>query len=78
MLGCGTLAADCAWAATFGQSPDGLPAIGRVRGFDALWLASGFGGNGVTFASLAAALIADSLAERPCPDLECFSPYRFG
>lgn len=77
LLGRDEVVADCAWAATFGRSPDGLPAIGRVRGFEALWLACGFGGNGVTFASLAASLIAEDLAG-DAPDLECFSPYRFG
>lgn len=72
------IVADCAWAATFGRSPDGLPAIGRVRGFEALWLANGFGGNGLTFASLAAGLIGAELAGAPDPDLDAFSPYRFG
>lgn len=78
MLGCDVLEADCAWAATFGTSPDGLPAIGAVRGFERLWLAAGFGGNGVTFASLAAGLIAAGLSGEPDPDAACFSPYRFG
>ncbi|MBU1376281.1 MAG: FAD-binding oxidoreductase [Alphaproteobacteria bacterium] len=78
MLGIGELRADCAWAATFGSSPDGLPAIGRVQGQENLWLAAGFGGNGVTFASLGASLIAAALAGAPDPDEACFSPYRFG
>lgn len=78
MLGVETLEADCAWAATFGSSPDGLPAIGRVRSPENLWLAAGFGGNGVTFASLAAALIAAAIAGDPDPDETCFSPDRFG
>lgn len=72
------IATDCAWAAAFGSSPDGLPAIGRVTGYDHLWLASGFGGNGITFAALAAELLADALDGRPDPDAECFDPYRFG
>lgn len=78
MLGVATLQADCAWAATFGNSPDGLPAIGRVRGHQNLWLAAGFGGNGVTFASLAASLITAAIAGEPDPDETCFSPDRFG
>lgn len=77
LLGVEPLEADCAWAAAFGGSPDGLPAIGEVRGFPGLWLAAGFGGNGVTFASLAADLIASALGGRPDPDLGAFSPYRF-
>jgi glycine/D-amino acid oxidase-like deaminating enzyme len=78
MLGVAELRADCAWSATFGSSPDGLPAIGRVRGHDNLWLAAGFGGNGVTFASLGASLVTSALTGMPDPDETCFSPYRFG
>lgn len=77
LLGREGVVADCAWAATFGSSPDGLPAIGRPPGFDALWLASGFGGNGVSFASMASSLICASLDGDPAPDLECFAPDRF-
>jgi glycine/D-amino acid oxidase-like deaminating enzyme len=68
---------DCAWAAAFGASPDGLPAIGRAANHDRLWLASGFGGNGVTFAALAAELIAADLAGAADADAGCFDPYRF-
>ena len=66
------------WAAVFGRSPDGLPAIGRVAKNDRLWLASGFGGNGITFAALAAELLTAQLTGSPDPDLACFDPYRFG
>jgi glycine/D-amino acid oxidase-like deaminating enzyme len=69
---------DCAWAAAFGASPDGLPAIGRAANHDRLWLASGFGGNGVSFAALGAELIAAELSGTPDPDAACFDPYRFG
>ncbi|MBR0553267.1 NAD(P)/FAD-dependent oxidoreductase [Stakelama marina] len=65
------------WAAMFGSSPDGLPAIGRARNHDRLWLASGFGGNGVSFAALAAELIAAEMDGTPDPDAACFDPYRF-
>jgi glycine/D-amino acid oxidase-like deaminating enzyme len=66
------------WAAVFGTSPDGLPAIGPAAGSDRLWLASGFGGNGITFASLAAELLTAELTGSPDPDRVCFDPYRFG
>lgn len=71
------IAVDCAWAAAFGSSPDGLPAIGRAANHDHLWLASGFGGNGVTFAALGADLITAALTGAPDPDAPCFDPYRF-
>lgn len=69
---------DCVWAAAFGSSPDGLPAIGRARNHEGLWLASGFGGNGVSFAALGAELIAAELGGSADPDAACFDPYRFG
>ncbi len=65
------------WAAVFGASPDGLPAIGRAANSDRVWLASGFGGNGITFAALAAELLTAELTGSPDPDLACFDPYRF-
>ena len=68
---------DCAWSASFGASPDGLPAIGRAANHDRLWLASGFGGNGVTFAALAAEIIAAEFSGEPDKDAACFDPYRF-
>jgi len=69
---------DCVWSAAFGSSPDGLPAIGRARNHDGLWLASGFGGNGVSFAALGAELIAAELGGAADTDAACFDPYRFG
>lgn len=66
------------WAAMFGMSPDGLPAIGRAANAERIWLASGFGGNGISFAALAAEIIAGALTGEPHPDAEAFSPYRFG
>lgn len=65
------------WAALFGSSPDGLPAIGRARPGERIWLASGFGGNGVSFAVLAAELLAAEMTGTPDPDLALFDPYRF-
>ena len=68
---------DCAWGAAFGGSPDGLPAVGRAVNHDRLWLASGFGGNGVSFAALAAEILSAALAGTADPDAACFDPYRF-
>ncbi len=77
MLGSGPIAVDRGWAATFGASPDGLPAIGRAANAEHLWIAAGFGGNGIAFAGLAAEIIAADLSGAPDPDAGCFSPYRF-
>lgn len=77
ILGGHEIVVDRKWAATFGASPDGLPAIGRARNHDRLWLASGFGGNGVTFAALAAELLAAEFSGTPDPVAAGFDPYRF-
>jgi glycine/D-amino acid oxidase-like deaminating enzyme len=77
LIGDAPLPIDCAWGATFGNSPDGLPALGPVRGQRHVWLASGFGGNGVSFARLGAELLAGQLAGEPQADDGDFSPYRF-
>lgn len=78
MLGEDELPIERRWAATFGASPDGLPAIGRARNHERLWLASGFGGNGVSFAALASELIAAEFTGTPDPLASGFDPYRFG
>ncbi|WP_334183949.1 NAD(P)/FAD-dependent oxidoreductase [Novosphingobium sp.] len=77
MLGREKIEWDCEWAATFGSSPDGLPAIGPARNMEHLWIAAGFGGNGIAFAALAAEILEASLDGASDPDAPCFDPYRF-
>jgi len=77
MLGSPEIAVDRAWVATFGASPDGLPAIGRAANARHLWISAGFGGNGIAFAGLASDLISTGLAGAADPDAACFDPYRF-
>lgn len=78
LTGAETLAVDCAWASNFGSSPDGLPAIGRTAIDPRIWIASGFGGNGITFAALAADIVASSLGGPTDGRMTMFNPYRFG
>jgi len=77
LLGSAPLPVDRAWSATFGSSPDGLPAIGLAANMHRVWLSAGFGGNGIAFAALASELLSESLAGRIDPDAACFDPYRF-
>ncbi len=77
LLGARPIIIDRKWAATFGASPDGLPAIGPVATMPNVWMAAGFGGNGIAFASLAAQMLERELGGEPDPDRDCFSPYRF-
>jgi glycine/D-amino acid oxidase-like deaminating enzyme len=62
-----------AWAGTFGESRDALPWIGRVPGAQRIRAALGFGGNGITFAAIAARLLAGDLLGRPDEDLALFA-----
>jgi glycine/D-amino acid oxidase-like deaminating enzyme len=77
MLGSGEIAVDRAWAATFGASPDGLPAIGRAANAEHLWIAAGFGGNGIAFAGLASEILSAGLSGKSDQDSARFDPYRF-
>ncbi len=68
---------DRCWTATFGNSPDGLPAIGPAQAMEHVWIAAGFGGNGIAFAALAAELICAALNGKPDNAAPFFDPYRF-
>ncbi len=71
------ISADCAWAATFGRSPDGLPAAGLLPGLGRTWLACGFGGNGIPFAALASRVVTNGISRVADPDAGYFKPDRF-
>jgi glycine/D-amino acid oxidase-like deaminating enzyme/nitrite reductase/ring-hydroxylating ferredoxin subunit len=62
------------WSGQVIETPDGLPYIGRMA--DHQYAATGFGGNGLTFGTLAAMLIADAIQERKNPWAELFEPGR--
>lgn len=58
--------------------PDGLPAIGRVPGFDNLYVAAGHGMLGITLAPVTGAVIADLMVRGSAGlDLAPFDPGRF-
>ncbi len=57
-----------AWAGTFGTTATGLPSIGRVPGKKNVWAVLGFGGNGITYARIAADIIRAELSGRSDPD----------
>lgn len=55
---------DYAWSAQFYSSADGLPYIGRESSDSNIWIATGFDGNGLSFGTMAAQLIADYICEK--------------
>jgi D-amino-acid dehydrogenase len=58
--------------------PDGLPALGRLPGWENAWIASGYGMLGITLApSGARSLVQAMVGETPEVDLAAFDPGRF-
>jgi len=64
-----------AWAGTFGKTKDGLAYIGKTDEYPNCYFALGFGGNGITYSSIAANIISDLVAGKPNRDAALF---RFG
>jgi len=63
---------DFKWTGTFASTKDGLPYIGSIRQRPNTYFALGFGGNGITFSSIAANIIKDLLAGRKNNDAGIF------
>jgi glycine/D-amino acid oxidase-like deaminating enzyme len=63
-----------AWTGTFGETTTGLPIIGPVPHMPHCWIALGYGGNGTTYAAIAADVIAGAILGRPDVDADL---YRF-
>ncbi len=63
---------DFEWSAAFGVTPSGLPMIGRVPHMRNVFTAMGFGGNGITFSQIAAALISSEILGHRDADWDLF------
>jgi glycine/D-amino acid oxidase-like deaminating enzyme len=50
---------ECAWEGLFAMTADSLPYVGPHRRYPHHWFALGYGGNGMTFACLAARLLLE-------------------
>ena len=61
-----------AWAGTFGETKDGMAFIGCLPERPREYFSIGFGGNGITFAMIAARTITDLVMGRPNRDAEVF------
>lgn len=64
---------DFNWAGNFASTKDGLPYIGSIRQRPHTYFALGFGGNGITFSSIAASIIKDLLTGKKNKDAAIFS-----
>lgn len=63
---------DYVWSAPFGVTQDGLPIIDRVPGYERIYTALGFDGNGITFAMIAAQNITATITGEPVPEADIF------
>ena len=61
-----------AWTGAFGETKTGLPIIGPLPHMPHCWIALGYGGNGTTYAAIAAAVIAGAIAGRPDADADLY------
>jgi glycine/D-amino acid oxidase-like deaminating enzyme len=63
---------DYAWTGAFGETTTGLPIIGEVPGMPHCWIALGYGGNGTTYAAIAADVIVGAIVGRPDVDADLY------
>jgi len=67
------------WAGLRPGSPDGLPMIGRLPGWENAWAATGHFRNGILLAPITGELLAQAIVEgAPGEALAPFDPARFG
>lgn len=67
-----------AWAGLRPGSPDGLPIMGKLPGWDNVWVSTGHFRNGILLAPISGQLVAKSiLAGKPDAQLLTFDPMRF-
>jgi glycine/D-amino acid oxidase-like deaminating enzyme/nitrite reductase/ring-hydroxylating ferredoxin subunit len=65
---------DHRWSCQVIETPDGLPFIGQTA--DRQFVATGFGGNGMTFGTLGAMMAVDAFRKRDNPWSELFDVHR--
>jgi glycine oxidase len=67
-----------AWAGLRPGTPDGLPVLGRLPGWENVWVATGHFRNGILLAPVSGQIMADAiLSGQMAHGLEAFSPSRF-
>jgi len=65
------------WSSQFFEPADGLPYIGHLPGNpDHIYVATGYGGNGMTYGTVAAMTLCDLLTNKDNPFVELFNPNR--
>jgi glycine/D-amino acid oxidase-like deaminating enzyme len=62
------------WSAQVYEPADDLPYIGRTLTSHRIWFATGYAGDGMTFGTLAAKLLAELVQDRTPDGAELYSP----
>ncbi len=66
------------WSSQYYESVDGLPYIGHLPGNPSnVWVATGFGGNGMILGTVASCILSDLICKGDSPYAALFSPARF-
>ena len=55
------------WSSQYYESPDGLPYIGQLPGHNKIYVATGFGGNGMPYSTVAALLLTKMITNQDSP-----------
>ena len=65
------------WSSQYFESADGLPYIGHLPGTPGhVYVATGYGGNGMVYSSVAALLLRQLVLDEPSPYTQLFDPNR--
>ena len=64
------------WSSQFFESPDGLPYIGQLPGHDKIFVATGYGGNGMPYSTVAALSFKRTICREENPYRELYDPNR--
>ncbi len=64
------------WSSQYYNSVDGLPYIGLMPGHDHVYAATGYGGNGIIYGTLAGTILCDLICGQASPYAEVFDPSR--
>lgn len=64
------------WSSQYYESPDGIPYIGQLPGHAKTYVATGFGGNGMPYSTVAALLLTKMLTNQDSPYKDLYDPNR--
>ena len=64
------------WSSQFYESPDGLAYIGQLPGHEKIFVATGYGGNGMPYSTCGRTIIKENYLQRGNPYQELYDPNR--